>query len=437
MNTLPKTMPPTLADLLRAAPAANHERSHRAWLPGVLVLGAVVAWAATAPLAGAVIAPATVKVELNRKTVQHQEGGIVHEILVRDGQAVRAGDALLRVSDLRADAELNLLREQALALGARIARATAEAALAAQPAVPAELAREAHAAEHLARELGVFAAHRRALDEQVALLHAQLRDAAGQGQGLQAQLTQTGRSASLTDEEIALNEQLAKDGYVSRTRMIGLERLAADYRSRLGEHASELAAMRQREGEIRTRIAQLKTQYQAQGADELRDATAKLREIEQKLKPSLDQIERQTVRAPVDGVVMNLKVAAAGATIAPREALLDVVPAREKLVFDVQVAPQDIEHVRPGGTAELRLLGSDMRYRQPLQARVVFVAPDRVSEPASGRAWYVVTLETDAAAGDLVPGMPAEAYIATGARTLLQYLAKPLTQFTQRALREA
>jgi HlyD family type I secretion membrane fusion protein len=274
----------------------------------------------------------------------------------------------------------------------------------------------------------------------VALLQAQLRDTAAQGQALQTQLDSTGRSALLTDEELALNEQLAKDGYVARTRVIGLQRLASDYRSRMGEHSSEVASIRQREGELRARLAQLRLQYQAQGADDLRDATAKLREIDEKLRPSRDQSERQTVRAPVDGVVMGLKVAAAGAVIAPREPLLDVVPAREKLVFDARVATQDIEHVQAGGSAELRLLGSDARTRTPLQARVVFVAPDRLTDANSGSAWFNVTLEADARAADgidLRPGMPAEAYITTGRRTLLQYLAKPLTLFSQRALREA
>lgn len=436
----------SLADLLRDASdepahAQDRRRLRRPALVQLVVVGALfAAWSAAAPLDGAVVAPATVKVELNRKTVQHQEGGIVREILVRDGQAVRAGDALMIVANLRTDADLALLRDQWRAARAHVARAEAESRLTPLLTPPPELARDAQAAEHLAREQGVFAARRRALDEQVALLHAQLRDTAAQGQGLQAQMDSTGRSASLTDEELALNEQLAKDGFVARTRVIGLERLASDYRSRMGEHASEMASIRQRDGELRARVAQLRLQYQAQGADDLRDATAKLREIDEKLRPSQDQSERQTVRAPVDGVVMGLKVASAGAVIAPREPLLDVVPAREKLVFDARVAPQDIEHVQAGGRAELRLLGSDARTRVPLAARVVFVAPDRMTDANTGSAWFNVTLEADASAAngtDLRPGMPAEAYISTGERSLLQYLAKPLTLFSQRALREA
>jgi membrane fusion protein, epimerase transport system len=219
--------------------------------------------------------------------------------------------------------------------------------------------------------------------------------------------------------------------------------VAADYRTRLGEHRSELAAVRQRGGELQARSAQLRLQYQAQATDELREATAQLREIEERLRPSRDHVLRQTVRAPVDGVVMALRVAAAGAVIAPREALLDVVPAREKLVIDAQIAPQDIEHVRVGGPAEVRLLGSEARLLPPLPARIAFAAADRSVDKDNGRAWFAVTVEVDAQALQrqqpalhLQPGMPAELYVTTAERTLLEYLLKPLNLFSQRALRE-
>jgi HlyD family type I secretion membrane fusion protein len=442
----PNTTTQTLTDLLRDAPAEGSDsRKHKPLLRKAALQVAAIGvlfglWSALAPLAGAVVAQATVKVEHNRKAVQHQEGGIVSAILVRDGQVVKAGDPLLVVAGLGADADLAVLRGQWRAAQALAARADAESRGLVTLVFAPELASDTQATESMAREQSLFAARRRLLDEQVALLHAQGRDAGAQGQGLQAQIDATRRSAALTDEELALNETLAKDGYVARTRVIGLQRLASDYRSRLGEHASALAANQQRDGELRQRIAQLRLNYQAQGADELRDATARLREIEEKLRPLQDQAQRLTVRAPVDGVVMGLKVASVGTVIAPRELLLEVVPAAEKLVFDARVAPQDIEHVRPGGAAELRLLGSDAAARSPLAARVVFVAPDRVTEPGTDRTWFEVTLEADVApagAPALRPGMPAEAYIATGERSLLQYLLKPLNLFSQRAMREA
>jgi HlyD family secretion protein len=325
----------------------------------------------------------------------------------------------------------------------RVARAEAEARLASQFAAPDDLASDPAAAEHIGRERAVFSARRQALDEQVALLKDQARQIEAQAGALESQIEATSRSAQLSDEELAINQRLAGEGFVSRARLIGLQRVSADYASRIGEHRSDLAQARQRAGELGARIAQLRLQQQMQATDELRDATAQVRELTERLRPSQDHVERQTVRAPVDGTVMAVRVAAPGAVVGPREPLLDVVPAREKLVFGARIATQDIEHVRVGGSAEVRLLGADARQRRLLPARVTFVSPDRMSDPNGSRAWFDVTVEVERAAlppqqdaQPLQPGMPAEVYVTTSERTLVEYLAKPLGLFTHRALRE-
>jgi HlyD family type I secretion membrane fusion protein len=408
-------------------------------LPVAVAALLVAAWTFTAPLAGAVVAPASVKVELNRKTVQHQEGGIVREILVRDGQQVHAGDALLVVADLRSEADLGVLQDRWRATRARIARAEAEALNAARFEAPPDLAADAAATEHMERERALFSARRQAFEEQTALLHAQVREAQAQAAALESQIEATSASARLSDEELSINVRLADDGYVHRTRLIGLQRIVSDYRSRVGEHRSELASARQRAGELQARLAQLRQQRNTQATDEVKEAAALLREIEEKLRPSLDHVDRQVVRAPVDGAVMGLRVASVGAAIAPREALLDVVPAREKLVVVARIAPQDIEHVQVNGSAQVRLLGADAHNQPQLPASVVFVSPDRVSDPQSGAAWFEVTVEVDTSTlkhQRLHAGMPAELYITTAQRTLFAYLAKPLNVFAQRALRE-
>lgn len=418
-------------------------QARRALWPLLTAAALASAWSAFAPLAGAVIAPAEVKVELNRKTVQHAEGGIVREILVRDGQVVRAGDPLLTIGDMRGEAELALLQDQWRAARLRAARADAEARLATRFDPPAELANDPQAAEHIVRERAVFTARRQSIDEQIVLLQDQVTQAHAQAAALDSQIQATSQSARLSDEELALNERLAAEGFVSRARLIGLQRVASDYASRIGEHRGDLASAQQRAGELRARIAQLKLQQQTQATDELRDATAQVRELTERLRPSRDHVERQTVRAPVDGAIMGLRIASAGAVVGPREPLLDVVPTHEKLVISARIAPQDIEHLRVGGTAEVRLIGSDARQRTPLPARVAFVSPDRMSDASGQRVWFEVTVEVDRAAVreqtpalQLQPGMPAELYVTTAERTLIEYLAKPLGLFTQRALRE-
>lgn len=435
------------AALLHAAPPAESHAAmrrllQRAALPAAIAVALFAGWSALAPIAGAVVAPAEVKVELNRKTVQHAEGGIVRAILVREGQAVKAGEPLLVVGDLRTDSALALLQDQRRALRLRVARAEAEAQMAARLEVPPDLANDPQAAGHVERERALFAARRRALDEQSTQLQGQLLQSRAQAQALQGQIASTQASARLSDEELAMNERLADQGYVHRSRLIGLKRISADYGARLAEHEGNLAAVRQRGGELASRIAELRLQAQAQAADELREAAAQLREIEQRLEPSRDQAERQTVRAPADGTVMALRVAAAGAVVGPREPLLEIVPSQEKLVFDARVAPADVEHVRAGGSAEIKLLGSSMRHAQALPARVAVVAADRSVDSSSGRTWFQTTVEVDAAAlkaaglPALQPGMPAEVYVDTGTRSLLGYLAGPLDLFSRRALRE-
>lgn len=402
---------------------------------------AVIFWAAAAPIAGAVVAPARIKVELNRKTVQHQEGGIVREILVREGQHVQAGDPLLVVGDLRTDAELALHRDALRAALAARARATAEAALQPGVTIPPEL-QGADAADHVGRERALFAARRRALDDQVASLREQVHQAQSQAEALQARIDAADDSNQYAASELQMNEQLVKEGFINRTRMLALQRNAADYRARLAEFRGELAAVRQRIGEMNAHSAQLRNQYQSQAADELKEASTRVRETEQKLLPSRDQAERQLVRSPVAGEVMALRVAAVGEAIAPRAPLLDVVPEQERLVVEARVRPQDVEHVRKGGSAEVRLLGDEASALRPLPARVTFVSPDRMSSPDGRDAWFDTTVEVDATALRQRPdvrlqaGMPVELFVTTAQRTPIEYLAKPLSLFATRAMRE-
>jgi len=428
-------MTPSFATLLMQDAADMRELRRQAWraiVPLAAAAALSAAWSASAPLSGAVIAPAQIKVELNRKTVQHQEGGIVREILVRDGQKVRAGEPLVVVGDVRSDSTLKLLQDQLAAERIREARAAAEAALASHFDAPAD-----------SRERALFATRRRILDEQIASLQAQIREAEAQAAALHTQIEATESSVRLSAEELRMNEELARQGFVHRTRILALQRTEADYRARVGEYRSELAAARQRIADLRARIAQARNLYQSQAADELRDASAKVRDLEERLRPSQDQVERQIVRSPVDGEVMAMRVTAPGAVIGPREPILDVVPGQEKLVVEARIRPQDIDYVRKDARAEVRLLNAfDSRSAPLLPGKVAFVSADRVKAADSPDSWFVAAVELDAAEVARHPGlrlqagMPAELYVTTPARTLVAYLARPLEVFASRAMRE-
>jgi HlyD family type I secretion membrane fusion protein len=411
-------------------------------IPLAAVVAILALWAFAAPLSGAIIAAGKLKVELNRKTVQHQEGGLVRQILVRDGEFVRAGQPLIVIGDVRNDAELSLLQDRLDAERIRNLRAGAEATLQTKFEAPAVLATKPNAIEHLTRERALFTARRRTLDEQLASFNSQMHDAQQQAAALSDQIEATATGARLAHEELQLNQNLVREGYVPRTRLLQLQRDEADYRSRQSETRSNLAVARQRVGELQARIAQTRNQYQQQAADEAKESSALIREFEERVRPSQDQAERQFVRAPVDGRVMSLRVSAIGEVIGPRDPILDIVPSQEKLVVEAHIRPQDINHVREQSLAEVRLSGFDTRTTPLLPGKVVFVSPDRLTASESGESWFVATVEVDATALKNRPdillqaGMPAELFVTTPKRTLFEYFAKPLNAFATRAMRE-
>jgi HlyD family type I secretion membrane fusion protein len=410
-------------------------------VPLAVVTGLMVAWASLAPVSGAVIAGARIKVELERKTVQHREGGIVREIKVRNGQRVRAGDVLVVVDDVRSDAELSLLEDQLRAERVRNARVSAETTLAPQFSEQA-FGGDPRMAGHLARERAQFAAMRRTLDEQLEALALQARESRAQAAALTSQIESVEDSGRLAAEELELNEKLAAEGYVPRARLLPLQRADADYRSRLGEARGQLALARQRAAELQARMADTRNRYQQAATEEFKQSSARLRELEERLRPSKDQVDRQAIRSPVDGVVMGLRVSAAGEVLAAGAPIADVVPTNEMLVVEARIRPQDINHVYADAAARVRLASFDARTTPMLPGRVTFVSPDRMSDPQTGESWFAATVEVDVAALkhhsgiQLKAGMPAELFVTTSDRSVVEYLLSPVTAFTNRAMRE-
>ncbi len=406
------------------------------------VLSALLAWSVLAPMQGAVIAPGVVKTELDRRTVRHQEGGIVREVLVREGQHVAAGEGLLVIGDVRTDALLDLQQDQWNAEAMRRARLEAELALASSFSRPATVRAAPAADEYERRERVLFDARRRTLLEQEASLRAQIQATQTQVAALGGQIEATGKGMTLAREELALNRDLVEGGFVQRSRLLTLERAVADYQARAGEDSSERALAQQRLADLELRAAQVRNQYQQQAAGELKESTARLREIEEQLRPARDMSDRQLVRAPVDGEVMSLLVSSPGAVVGPRDPLLELVPAREALIVEARIGVDDIEHVRTGAAAEVRLSAYEYRRMPMLAGRVTAVSADRVADERSAQAWFVARIEVDKAElaaytdAEMRPGMPAEVYVTTEPRTLLEYVLRPLTAFAQRGMRE-
>jgi len=409
-----------------------------------LVLGIGI-WITVTPLSGAAIAPGSVKVDMNRKTLQHQEGGIVKEILVRDGSLVNAGQTLVVISDVRVEANYDLLVTQLDSELAKVARLSAENTLADAVEYGEELTSrgsDARVMELVRRENAVFATRRQMLDSQVKLLKAQIAETKREATGLRGQVEAEERAVQWQREELQANEKLAEQGFMNKTRLLALQRGVADYEARLGEHQAALAQARQRAGDFELRIASLRNNYMKEAADELKDATARMYDLRERLRPSLDATQRQNVVAPVSGEVVALRVTNVGAVVGPREPLLDIVPANPELVVEARVRPEDITYVSVGGDADVRLAAFKQRTTPTVTGKVTYVSADSLADNKTGAAYYLVNVKLSAEslreAGDLKlqAGMPAEVFVKTPARTPLQYLLDPLTGFLQRSFRE-
>jgi HlyD family secretion protein len=418
------------------------------WGVGVLVCGLLpmAAWMALAPLSSAVVAQAYVKVDLNRRPVQHAEGGIVREVLVRDGQHVRQGEPLLVLGDVSVDADKNRLNYRVKIERASLARLEAEQAMAPAIVFPPDVAETAKGdsrlAEQMAKERSLFDARRDALVGQVRLLHAQREKVADEIRALRAQVAQASESIGFQKVDLETNRKLLKDGFISASRIAQLEGVVADYGVKLEEKRSELARAQQRTVDADLRIRSLEGEYRQQASDQLKVTAARLSEIEQEQRKSVDASARQVITSPASGEVIDLKYSAPGAVIAPRETIADIVPEDTRLVTEARIRTEDMNRVHKGQPADIRFTAFKYRTTRLVQGKVIYLSADRLLDHVTNAPYYSVLVEADPAslsrAGDvkLQAGMPAEVYIKGEERTPLQYLVEPVIQVMRHAARE-
>lgn len=413
----------------------------------VVALGVVgfVAWSALAPLAGAVIAPGVVKVDTNRKLVQHQEGGIVKAILVRDGDRVEQGQTLIELNDIAVDATLDLVRTQLDAEWARNARLSAEQSLADSVEYSEELlsrGSDSRVKALMDRESSLFKARRDALESQITLLRTQIRETDSEILARRAQDQSDGSAIQLQREELVANEPLVVQGFISKTRLLTLQRAVTEYESRRGTNQAEMAQARQRVAELKLRIVTLRNDYMQQAENDLKESTARLFDLQERLRPTLDAAQRQHIVAPVAGEVVDLRVTTAGEVIGPRDRLMDIVPADQPLNVETMVRPEDINYVRIDGQADVRLTAFKQRITPIVTGRVTYVSADILTDPSNGAQYYLARVRVDGDSLELAghlklqAGMPAEVHFKTAERTLLTYLLDPALGYVMRGLRE-
>jgi HlyD family secretion protein len=413
-----------------------------------IVLGALVpvgAWMSLAPLSMAVVAPALVKVDLNRRPVQHLEGGIVRAVLVRDGQRVNAGDPVLLLGDVGVDADRNRLEYRVSVERAALARLEAEHSLAAAVAFPSQLrqiaAGDARVRAALAKETSLFRARRESLDSEIALMRAQREHVQQEIEALQSQIAQAQDALALQRRDLEANRGLVKGGFISPARLAQIESAVVDYASKLDERRSELARAAQRLVDSDLKMKSLRNEYVQQASGELKATAARLAEIEQELRKSQDAATRQVVAAPASGEVIDLRFTSPGAVVRPGETIAEIVPSEASLLVEAHIRPEDISHVQLGQRARVNFTAFRFRNTAMAGGEVTYVSGDRLTDRVTNLPYYSVTILVDhdpyAAAGlSVQAGMPAEVYIEGTKQTPLQYIVEPITATVRKAGRQ-
>ncbi|OFX04776.1 MAG: hemolysin secretion protein D [Alphaproteobacteria bacterium RIFCSPHIGHO2_12_FULL_66_14] len=420
-----------------------------AGLAGVfLLVGGVGGWAATASLAGAIVAPGTVVVDTNVKKVQHPTGGVVSEIRVRDGDAVGAGDIVMRLDETIARASLGVITTQLDELAVRQARLKAERDEAELLTLPASL-QEREAApelmEMIAGERTLFESRRSGRLGQKAQLAERINQLDEEVGGLEALLDSKVRELALVTTELGENRKLWKRKLIPLAKYTALQREEARIAGERANLVATIARTRARIAETRLQVIGLEQDHRTEVMKELRDAQAKWAELTERRAAAEDMLKRVEIRAPRAGIVHQLAVHTVGGVVGPGEQVMQIVPEGETLVIEARIAPRDIDQVHVGQDAVIRFPAFNQRTTPEFGGTVTHVAADLTRDPQTGESYFAARLALaadalrQAGAGTefrLQSGMSAEIYGRTVDRTALSYLVKPLTDQIARAFRE-
>ncbi len=440
---------PNPAKNLAIPPAPTDDRALR-WFGFIVLIvafGGFGGWAATARIDSAAVAPGLVTVESYRKTVQHLEGGIVREILVRDGDTVKEDDVLLRMDGTQASAQLGIAKVQYFAAQALESRLLAERNQTETIAIPAELKAEEsdpRVREAIQAEQQTFITRRTSLKGETTLLRQRIDQLQEQARGLDALAkSKQERITSYTNEANDFR-QLAKQGFSDKLRQRELERAASELEGERAQHLSDVSRSKLQIGEAELQILQLQKRFQSDVAEQLREVQTKLFDLRERMRALQDTVARTTVRAPASGTVVSMAVHTVGAVLSPGTPILEIVPQGEQLVVEAHVQVTDIDKVLPGLKADVRFSAFHSRTTPVLEGRVLNVSADRLVDRATNMPYYLARIQVPDTelqklkerGLELLPGMPAEVIIKTGERTFLQYLLQPALDSAARSFRE-
>ncbi|WP_206453071.1 HlyD family type I secretion periplasmic adaptor subunit [Aurantimonas marina] len=403
------------------------------------------AWAALAPLASAAVAPGVVAAAGQNQGVQHLEGGIVRTILVREGERIKAGQALFALDPTGPEAQRNRLQKQMVGLKARTERLTSERDGLEElsfPPVLHELAATEGIGNLLNEQEREFTARLDRHRQEQVIMGQRVQALREQIEGMSAQQTALERQLEVVREEVTRKRTLLDKGLTNRSEYTALLRSEADLVGQVGQSVSSILAAKTQIAEAQAQLARLDTQRVETAVTQLNEIRAQVSDTEEQLRAAEDVLDRIVVRSPSDGIIIKMSVNASGSVVRPGDQLLELLPTGEDLLIEARVSPQDVDVISIGQRARLRFSALNTRTTPTVEAKVTYLSADRLIDQTTQQPYYTARLSMiddlppEISRDQIYPGMPVEAYIATGERTFLEYLAKPITDSFSRAFRE-
>ncbi len=410
-----------------------------------ITFGILGAWAYFAIIASAVVAPGVVSLESDRKVVQHLEGGIVQEILVREADLVEQGDPLLVLDNIQVNSEITVLEQRRATSEALIARLVAEQTFAEEIDFSPDLlnAEDPHVKSAVQAQRNIFEDRRSIFLSQTEILEFRAEQLNGQAEGYEVQLAAVERRHDLRSELFERMRTGEERGVIESNRLSEMQDEVIQIEASIGTAMSDIAQVKAAAGEARLNILKLKQEYSERANSELKTARSELAEINEKLTVAADRMRRTTILAPTTGKVQSLAVTTRGSVIRSGEILMEIVPSDETLLIDAKIAPVDVDNVRPGLETEVRFSAFKARLSKLVLGEVLSISTDVVTtKDSSETPYYLARIKvpdenlTDEIREGLTAGMPADVVILTGERTVLQYMLDPLSEAIFKSLRE-
>lgn len=418
------------------------------WISAAVVFGGLFIWSVFAPINSAVIAPGHLSVETNRKTIQHLEGGVIRKILVKEGQTVEAGELLIELDDTVTRSNVDLLTAQLSEGVARLARLYAERDGLSEIPEDSIAFRlrpdDLDVSANLAGQASLLAARETTRKTQIALLEERMVQQMKRIGGNETQIRSLREQARLVGEELEGVKRLNAEGFAPTTRVRELERAREALGGQQGQLVAAVAEAESIISETKLEIERLKQQAREDAIDESQDLEVQVAGLIERRTAALEALRRSEIRAPEAGEVLGLAFHTIGGVIGPGTPVMDIVPKGDDLVVAARIAPRDVDKVKPGQEAVIRFSALNMRTTPEALGSVRQVSADNMVDKETGFAYFLVLidlppedeLEPILQGQPLLPGMPAESFIRTGARPAISYLLKPLTDAFSRALRE-